>query len=60
MGLFQYSWYFGLCSCLSVVLSAVYSLYLYNKVVVVNMIILEEHTNIQFSSTPYDKVVIAV
>ena len=32
MGLFQYSWYFGLCSSLSVVLSAVYSLYLYNRV----------------------------
>ena len=32
MGLFQYSWYFGLCSCLSVVLSAAYSLYLYNRV----------------------------
>ena len=32
IGLFQYSWYFGLCSCLSVVLSAAYSLYLYNRV----------------------------
>ena len=28
MGLFQHSWYFRLCSYLSVVLSATYSLYL--------------------------------